>query len=352
MPASLRPFRLAVLVPLCTIVGALASPGPAWPADGNQDPYSAGISHYFNREFDLAVEAFRLALDRDPQSLPAHFQFGKALLYQELYRLGMVATSAFNDDKEYNDFEKPKPEPEINTRIRNTLEQGKMLCERRLETAPEDRLALYSLARILAVRGAFEFMVTKAYFKALASGRRARAVSYRLAELHPDFVDGLLVAGVDEYILGSLPWAVRALIAMSGYRGHRRKGREMIARVANEGQGSRDEARVLLAVLLRGEKRYVEAGKAFRSLADDFPRAYTFSLEAAAMDIAAGNREAALTTFREVERKRVAGEHRHDRMPTRLAAALTRRIEKMESELDLKRKRAGDGLNQVERTEP
>ncbi len=316
----------------------LATSASAWAGEASPDPYAEGIDHYFNREFDLAVDSLRLARDREPESPHAHFLFGKALVYQELDRLGMVGTSAFHDDEEYNDFEKPKPDPVVNARIRETLERGRMLCERILETAPDNRSALHSLARILAVRAAFELMVRKAYVKALGTGRRARSVSYRLAELHPDFVDGLLVAGLDEYILGSLPWALRALIAVSGYRGNKRKGREMVTRVATDGDVSRDEARVLLAVLLRREKRHAEAGEAFRSLAEDFPRAYTFALEAAAMDIGAGNREAALAAFREAERKRAAREHRYDRMPARVAAALARRIDKLERELDLERR--------------
>ncbi len=344
------PSRLgsALLAPLCVVAGTLAVPAQARPDEGFRQFYSAGIDHYFNREFDLAVDSFSRALERAPQHPRAHFQFGKALLYQELHRLGMVGTSVFHDDREYNDFERPKPDPQVKTRIRDTLARGRALCESILETAPDDRMALHALAGILALRGAFEFMVTKAYFTALAHGRRARAVSYRLAEFHPDFVDGLLVAGLDEYILGSLPWAARALIAVSGYRGHRRKGREKIIRVATEGSASRHEARVLLAVLLRKEERYIEAGEAFRGLAEDFPRAYTFALESAAMDLAAGHPEAALVTLREVQRKRLASEHRHDRMPPRLAAALARRIAKIERDLESKRQPAGDILKPVE----
>ena len=331
---SSRAFAAGSLRALCASAALLALTGRALSAAGSPDPHSAGIEHYFNREFDAAVESFRLALDREPSSPRAHFHYGKALLYQELNRLGMVGTGAFHDDEEYNDIEKPKPDPQINARIRDTLERGRAACERVLETEPDDRMALHSLARVLAVRAAFEFMVGKAYFKALASGRRARAASYRVWELYPEFVDGSLVAGLDEYILGSLPWALRALIAVSGYRGDKRKGREMITRVAVDGDVSRNEARVLLAVLLRRERRHAEAGELFRSLAADFPRAYTFALEAAAMDIGAGNREAALDAFREAERKRAAGEDGYDRMPDRLAAALARRIGKLERELE------------------
>ena len=304
----------------------------ALPAAVASDPYAAGNAHYFNREFDEAVHAFRQLVEREPENPSSHFLLAKGLLYQELNRLGMVGSSAFGHDEEYNDFEKPKPDPGISARIRGTLDLAADLCTRRLETHPTDRDAMYTHARVLALRATFEFMVGKAYFKALANGRRARALSYRVAELHPEFVDGLLVAGLDEYILGSLPWAVRALIALSGYRGRRRKGAEMIARVASDGTVSRNEARVLFALVQRRERRYAEAAASFRSLAEDFPRAYTFMLESAAMEVAAGNRKEALAVFREVERRRAADEHRYGRMPERVTAALGRRIADLEEE--------------------
>lgn len=314
---------------VCLSVLALLALPPAHAADR----YAIGNDHYFNREFEEAVQWFGELVEDEPEDPTARFLLGKALFYRELHRLGMVGTSAFGHDREYNKFVKPKPDPKTGTLIRETLEKGRLLCEQRLQTRPEDKEALYTLARVLAVRSGFEFMVRKAYFKALGTGRAARAVSYRVGKFHPDFVDGLLVAGLDEYILGSLPWAVRTLIALSGYRGNRRKGEAIIAHVASEGTVSRDEARVLYALVHRKERRYAEAAAAFHSLATDFPRAYTFALEAAAMHVAAGEKGKAVKVFREVERKRSAREDTYDRMPSRVAAALSRRIEDLGREL-------------------
>ena len=309
-------------------IGALAV--LAMPLTGASDRYAVGNDHYFNREYEPAVRSFRRLVEQEPEDPTAHVLLAKSLLYRELDRLRMVGTSAFRGDKEYNSVVKPKPDPKFSAVIREALSGGRALCERRLETNPDDRESLHALAQLLALRAGFEIFVGKAYFRALANGRRARVASYRVGELYPEFVDGLLVAGVDEYILGSLPWAARVLVALSGYHGNRKKGAEIIARVAREGQENRDDARLLFAMLHRRERRSAEAANVFGSLAADFPRAYTFALESAAMHVAAGNKREALAAFREVERKRVAGEDRYDRMPARLAAALARRIKELE----------------------
>ncbi len=297
------------------------------------DRYVPGHDYFFNREHAEAVRWFERLVEEDPRDVRARMLLAKALLSHELGRLGLIGTSAFRGDEAYNSVPKAKRDPQINRSLREAFARARAACERRLQSVPDDREALHVLAQVLALRASFEFLVAKSYLAALASGRRARAASYRVCSLYPEFVDGLLVAGVDEYILGSLPWAARAVIALSGYRGNRKRGAGMIARVASEGQQNRDDARLLLALLHRRERRPAEAAALFRSLADDFPRAYTFALETAAMSEAAGDDQAALAAFREVERKRAGGEDRFERMPARVAAALARHIEKLEDRL-------------------
>ncbi len=290
----------------------------------------AGDDHYFNLEYGDAVDSFRRLVELEPEQPDGFASLAKAQLYKELARLRLLDTSAFRDDPEFYEGDKPKPDPAANKEILNTLQTGRLLCERLLEADSDDRGALHALARINALRAAFEIMIGKDYFKALASGRRAKGLSYRLAERYPEFVDGTLVAGLDEYMLGSLPWALRALIALSGYRGKKQKGLAMIERVAREGESSRSDARVLLTLAYRRERRYRDAAREFQTLAKAFPRAFTYPLEEAAMYKAAGEYRKALEILRDVNRKRIAGEDRFDRMPARWAAALQRGIQKLD----------------------
>ena len=293
---------------------------------------AVGQDHYLNQEYDQAVDSFQQLLRREPENPGAHVRLAKALLYRELAKLRLVDTSAFRDDAEFYEGAKPKPDPAANAAILRVLQAGRLLCQGLLQAESEDRDALHGLARLHALRATYEFMIGKDYFGALANGRRARKLSYQLAAIEPEFVDGLLVAGLDEYMLGSLPWAVRALIALSGYRGRKSKGLAMIERVAREGQESRDDARLLLTLAYRRERRYLDAAREFAALARNFPRAYAYPLEEAAMRRAAGERIRALEILREIDRKRVASEDSFDRMPGRWVAALRRTIAKLDRE--------------------
>ena len=308
-----------------SVYGSIQASVPDWRAIGSDQ--------YFNHEYREAVDSFRRLVELEPEDPSGFVLLAKAQLYKESARLRLLDTSAFRDDPEFYEGEKPKPDPAANKELLATLQAGRTLSERLLEADGNNRRALHALARIHALRAAFEIMIGKDYFRALANGRRAKGLSYRLAELHPEFVDGTLVAGLDEYMLGSLPWALRALIALSGYRGKKKKGLAMIERVAVEGESSRSDAQVLLTLAYRRERRYLDAAREFHALAQAFPRAFTYPLEEAAMYKAVGEHEKALEIFREVNRKRVAGEDSFDRMPTRLAAALHRGIQELDKRI-------------------
>jgi Tfp pilus assembly protein PilF len=129
-----------------------------------------------------------------------------------------------------------------------------------------------------------------------------------------------------------LPWAVKALITIGGIRGNKEKGQQIIARVANEGNLVRNEARVLLALLYRRERRPLDAAKLIEGLIEEFPRNYVLHLELAGMYSDADNKPRALQIFRNARGMVLNDEHRFGRMPTRLRDALDRRIDALEQE--------------------
>jgi tetratricopeptide (TPR) repeat protein len=96
-----------------------------------------------------------------------------------------------------------------------------------------------------------------------------------------------------EYAVASLPLPIKIIAGITGFRGSKKKGLQLIERVATEGRWSRDDAKTLLIVLYTREKRYPEALAHARELMAKYPRNYLFRLEAAD----------ALVSQAEVERK-------------------------------------------------
>ena len=163
--------------------------------------------------------------------------------------------------------------------------------------------------------------------------RRANGFSSELRKKHPDFVDAYLIAGVHQYVVGSLPFPVKVLIAFGGMRGDKKKGEAWVEKVAREGKVARNEARTLLALLRRREKKPLEAAAILSGLMDDFPRNYVIQLELGSIYLDAGKKEQALAMFRNIRRKRQEKAPGFERLSERALDALQRRIDALESEL-------------------
>ena len=289
-----------------------------------------GHDHFFNLEYDLAIQAYRRLVEEAPGDFRAYNHLATAILYQELLRLGMLETSAFKGDNEFLKWKKPKPDPKVGEEFERILLEGRKLAQAAVKVLPGDILARYALSTNFGLQGNYQFMIKKSYFGALRNGTRANKHSRRILKRDPDFVDAYLVAGVHEYVVGSLPWAIRAVIVLGGIRGNKKRGEEFVTRVSGEGNLARNEARALLALLLRRERRPLEAAALLRDMITEFPRNYVLHLELGSMYLDAKQPERALEVFRRALAKTAANEDRFARMPQRTKDALIRKIEEIE----------------------
>ena len=298
------------------------------------DYRSRGDDHYFNLEYDEAIADYLRLLEQSPGDPSVHNHIATAILYKELHRLGMLEPSAFKGDNEFLKWEKPTPNPEVQKEFERYLFEGRKLAESILEESPDDRLARFALSHNYGLQANYQFMIEKTYVGALRNGNRARKHSNKLQKRYPEFTDAYLAAGVQEYVVGSLPWALRALIALGGVTGSKEKGEAYVTRVAKEGNLARNQARVLLVLLLRRERRPLEAAEVLKGLVRDYPRNYILGLELASMYQDAHRLECALETFQWVQAKVKEEPAGFGRMPQRAQDALERKIEKLQTELD------------------
>jgi hypothetical protein len=95
-------------------------------------------------------------------------------------------------------------------------------------------------------------------------------------KLAPDFHDAELTIGLMNYVVGSLSLPAKMIAATMGVRGSKKRGLQALERVATEGKWARDIARMLLIDLYKREKRFDDATKMARELAEKYPRNYLF----------------------------------------------------------------------------
>ncbi|MBI1353344.1 MAG: tetratricopeptide repeat protein [Acidobacteria bacterium] len=323
--------RLALLL--------LAASMPAWSGPA-EEKVAAGNDHYFNLEYDEALRDYYQALDLGGPSASVWNHIATTLLYAELNRLGKLETSAFRGDNDFLGWEKPEPDPKRIEAFRGALFEARRLAEATLAKKPKDREALLALSANYGLEANYQFMIDKSYFAALRNGNKARDYAEQVIKQDPGVVDAYLVPGVQEYVIGSLPWAVRTLVSVGGIHGDKERGVEWVTRVADRGRSLRNEARVLMTLVHRRESRPLEAARVLEGLIEDFPRNYVLRLELGSMYLDAGEKKQALEVFRTADRMVRNDENRYARMPERLRKALGRKIEELVEELSQTQARA------------
>jgi len=322
---SIREFLFAFAALLLLAQASMAQNAPALVAQADD--------HYFNLEYEEAIRDYYAAMAASQPSGEVWNRIATTILYQELNRLGMLETSAFRGDNKFLVEEKPKPDPEVRKRFLGALAEARRLAEADLTKNPKAKSALFVLSQNSALDANYLFMIDKSYIGALRAGNKARKYSDELREIDPQYVDAYLVAGVQEYVVGSLPWAVRALVAFGGIHGSKEKGRTWVERVADDGDALQTEAKVLLALLYRRERRPLDAAKVLEGLIKQFPRNYVLRLELASMYLDADEREKGLDALLTADRMAKNNENRYGRMPQRLREALSRKIKTVREEL-------------------
>ncbi|MBC7926917.1 MAG: tetratricopeptide repeat protein [Bryobacteraceae bacterium] len=267
---------------------------------------SEGFEHFYNLEYPQAITFFRAATVREPEKPERWNHLAQALLYSEMFKAGALESELVSGSNPFVRREKMQPSAEVAKQFDECVAKALQLGNDRIAKNPRDRDALYALGIAYGLRANYNYLVRKAWMDSLRDSSSARKAHARIAEFYPDDVDCRLIEGVYSYIVGSLPWHIKTLGFLAGYRGDREGGLKTLRLVADKGLQNRYDARVILSALYRRERRPTEALPLLQSVSERFPRNYLFRLEMVQMYSDAGNKDAAIAILARLEAEKVA----------------------------------------------
>lgn len=239
-----------------------------------------GFEALYNLDYEGARKRFKEIASAFP-SHPAGPQFLAATLWAEtLNESRRLQASLYNSESFFKAAE-DKPNPKTVEEFRQLTRQAAQLAKARLKRDKQDIEALYFLGATEGLKAAFAAGVERRFMGALGDGSNSVDRHREVIKLDPNFHDAELTIGFYDYIVGGLPLPVKILASIAGARGSKKKGLQTLERVAKEGRWARDDAKALLIVLYKREKRYADALTISRELAEKYPRNYLFKLEAA-----------------------------------------------------------------------
>ncbi len=274
---------LFLLLAMTVSVSAQQTSSP-WLTDSERVKFEElrrnGLDALYNIDYDKAQRDFKEIVQLFPNH-PGGYQLLAARVWiKTLYESRRLQTSLYSSESFYSNGD-DKVDPKIITEFRNYTREARRLAEAKLKQEPKNIEALDFLANTEGLKAAFEEAVERRHIAALRDGNDAVNLHREVLKIDPKYIDAQITIGLYEYVVGSLPLPVKIIAGATGFRGSRKRGLALLEQVAKEGKWAQDDAKTVLVLLYRREKRYEDVLKLTRELSVKYPRNYLLRLETA-----------------------------------------------------------------------
>jgi len=305
---SYRMLKLPWGIVLACAVLLSAQANSASPQSGGSPTYSyrpndplnaAAFDHFYNLDYDRAIAEFEQVARRHPGDFFAVNHLLTAVLFRELDRVGALNSGDYANDSFINAARRPG-DPKVGQRIKDLVHQAEELEGKRLAANSDDVDALYARGVTRAQYSTYIALVERGWISALRNAVGARRDHERVLELDPNYVQAKLIVGAHNYVMGSLSWPVKVAVAMVGLSGSKEKGLQLLQEAANGPGETAVDAKFLLEVFLRREKRYDESLQIVRAVGPVYPRNLLLALEEGNLLRVAGRSAEAAAAYRKV----------------------------------------------------
>ncbi|MBK7601611.1 MAG: DUF3808 domain-containing protein [Acidobacteria bacterium] len=265
----------------------------------------AGTEAVYNLDYATA----RAKFEEIRRQLPSHpvgdLNLATLLWLEYLNKNRRLQTGLYKKDSSfYAGAEKAQEESEGDTvdpafdrAFRDRMAQAKTKALALANRNRNDPDAIYFLGAYYGVMAGYEASTARKFFAAMRNGSRSVDAHEKVVKLRPDYNDAYLSIGLYDYIVGSLPFAYKALAAVAGVRGNKQRGIERLVKLIESNSASSDDARVLLMAVYQNEGRFEDALAILKSLNSKYPASYLLKLETASTLVELKRADEAYRTF-------------------------------------------------------
>ncbi|MCI0336437.1 MAG: DUF3808 domain-containing protein [Acidobacteria bacterium] len=267
-----------------------------------------GNAATYNIDYATARLKYEEIRKRIPQHPAGDLYLATLIWLEHLNKSRRLQTSLYRDESSfYAGAEKAKEEsegdavdPAVDRAFRDRMAQAKTKALALVNRDKNDADALYFLGSYYGVMAGYEASVARKFFAAMRNGSRSVDAHQKVLKLKPDYYDAYLSVGMYDYIVGSLPFAYKAIAAIAGVRGNKQRGIERLQTIVEKDAATADDARVLLLAVYQNEKKNEDALVILEYLSKKYPRSYLVKLEKAYTLVTLKRPEDAYKAFEEV----------------------------------------------------
>jgi tetratricopeptide (TPR) repeat protein len=274
-----------------------------------------GFDFFYNLEYDQATRVFQRLRDSDPKNPALQNHVATVDFYRQLYAAGVLQGDLFSNSNRFFRNRKIQPDPALEKSFHDANQNAIQFCEQRLKQNGADQEALFDCGNAYASRASWQGLIERGKIATLVSGRKANEFNEELLRLNPRFYDANLTPGLFQYVVGSMPGSLKFFLYFAGIEGDKEQGIRQVETAAHLGTRNKHDARVMLAVIYRREKRFADARNTLAELAQAYPRNFLFPLEIASVFRTEGDTKAAIDAFEQVLADGARGKPGFGRIP-------------------------------------
>ena len=279
------------------------------------DKGRVGFDQIFNLDYDEAATTFEGLAAEYPEHPGPPLYMATTIWLQELFQRQDLELDKFISPSYFDQASGQSMATADKARFHDLMNSSQQLCEALLEASPGDRDARYFLGALHGVLDSFSITIERSRTKAFKHAKKAYRYHIGLIKEDPAYYDAYMTAGVYEYVVGSLPWHLKFVAALAGYRGSKKRGFEYLSLAVDKGQFVSDNSRTLQLVLLVREKRYEDALSSLRYLKSNSPKNFVAHLNEAQLLESLDRHTEAARLYLEILRKAEDGQPHFDRIP-------------------------------------
>jgi tetratricopeptide (TPR) repeat protein len=287
----MRETLIALVLGASALVGATTRPLPESQAESKR-LRTAGLAAGYNLDYPEALDAFRAAMEADPEDPAPHRLFAATLWIRALFAQGAVTADDYLGQARSSVARTPPP-PEVDKAFREHLQRAVSLAERAVQRNHQDADAHFQLGAAHSFLASYIATVEGRGLAGFGAARRAYDAHERVLTLDPGRKDAGMVVGMYRYGVSTLSWPWRLVAGMAGFGGGKDRGLRMVEDAAAFASDVQTNALFTLIVIYNREQRYDDALRTIARLQDMYPRNRLLWLERGSTALRAGRGAAA-----------------------------------------------------------
>jgi hypothetical protein len=239
----------------------------------------------FDRVYSLDYEGARAAFQNLRQQYPQHpgppLYLALTLWQQELFRRQDLRLDRFVSPESFMQATARQMPTEERNAFFRYIGESQAVGQAILKQQPGNPDARYFLGSAYGALAAFALTIDHDKREAFRQGKQAYQHHLQIVEEQPDYYDAYVTVGLYEYIVANLPWYVKWIAQIVGYRGTEERSFKYLHLAAAKSDFASVNARSILVVLCLREKLYDEALEHAQFLHRRYPRNFLLHLNVA-----------------------------------------------------------------------